>query len=74
MALPTERACCIASAYVINDADAEAALFPTGDFMALNLRDTFTLIFQDKIFLLNPIPCRSSAYRQCQFWRPCADA
>lgn len=41
----------IASAYVINDAAAEAALFPTGDLQALNLRDTYYLIFQDKIFI-----------------------
>jgi len=46
----------IASAYVINDAVAEAALFPTGDLQAVNLRDTIYLVFQDKIFLPAVIP------------------
>jgi len=46
----------IASAYVIDDPAAEAALFPTGDLRALNLRDTIYLIFQDKIFLPAAIP------------------
>ena len=46
----------IASAYVIDDPAAEAALFPTGDLQALNLRDTYYLVFQDKIFLPAAIP------------------
>jgi spore coat protein A len=41
----------IATAYVLDDAAAEAALFPTTDLQALNLRDTYYLVFQDKIFI-----------------------
>jgi len=46
----------IASAYVTDDPATEAALFPTGDLQALNLRDTYYLVFQDKIFLPAAIP------------------
>ena len=47
----------IASGYVVDDPAAEAALFitPPGatlpDLAAMNLRDTYYLIFQDKIFI-----------------------
>jgi len=46
----------IASAYVLNDAAAENTLFPSGDLQALNLRDTYYLVFQDKVFLPAAIP------------------
>jgi spore coat protein A len=41
----------LATGYVLDDPAAEAALFPSGDLAATNLRDTIYMVFQDKVFI-----------------------